>query len=299
MLKDWSALKKLLLLKATSGGSGTITVQGMPVTIAGAVDLTKCLVRIDPYQAGSGDPSPDNVRAISGWTGANVYRAGKNLLDYTEITWTAGTLDNDGNHTDSNSSHYSNLIPICGGVKYTISGTLRPSSSVAYRIYYRDGKGEWISRTPAINPVPYSFTTPENCRYIQVQCKNTVTLDDAQIEPGSAATDYAAYDGDTYTAAWGTGTGTVYGGTADLISGTLTVTHGYIASYDGETLPGAWISDRDVYAAGTTPTTGAEVVYELAEPLTYQLTPEEIGTEVGNNYIWSDCGSYMECSFSR
>ena len=31
-------------------------------------------VNIKPLQAGSGDPSPQNVRAISGWTGASIYR---------------------------------------------------------------------------------------------------------------------------------------------------------------------------------------------------------------------------------
>ena len=39
------------------------------------------VVQIEPVQEGSGDPSPDNVRAISGWTGAKVTGAGKNLLN--------------------------------------------------------------------------------------------------------------------------------------------------------------------------------------------------------------------------
>lgn len=83
---------------------------------------------------------------------------------------------------------------------------------------------------------------------------------------------------------------TVYGGTLDTVSGTLTVTDGYIASYNGETLPSTWISDRDVYSAGTTPTTGAEVVYKLATPITISLTPTEITTLYGKNVIWADSG---------
>lgn len=58
-----------------------------------------------------------------------------------------------------------------------------------------------------------------------------------------------------------------YGGNWDIVSGTYTKTWEYIASYAGETLPGRWISDRDAYAAGTTPTIGAEVAYELATPV--------------------------------
>lgn len=35
--------------------------------------LEECVVNIEPVQSGSGDPSPSNVRPISGWTGANIY----------------------------------------------------------------------------------------------------------------------------------------------------------------------------------------------------------------------------------
>ena len=35
-------------------------------------DLVRLVVGIEPVQAGSGDPSPDNIRPISGWTGANI-----------------------------------------------------------------------------------------------------------------------------------------------------------------------------------------------------------------------------------
>ena len=84
---------------------------------------------------------------------------------------------------------------------------------------------------------------------------------------------------------------TVYGGNIDLVSGVLTVDRGYIASYDGETLPSTWISDRDVYAEGTTPTTGAQVVYTLAEPVIYNLTPVEVDYFVGINQLFATSGN--------
>ena len=34
--------------------------------------LRSLMVNIEPVQSGSGDPSPENVRPISGWTGANI-----------------------------------------------------------------------------------------------------------------------------------------------------------------------------------------------------------------------------------
>lgn len=133
-----------------------------------------------------------------------------------------------------------------------------------------------------------------------------------QLELGSTATAYAPYSNICPITGWTgakvyhsgedtsnpteldvtfpTEAGTVYGGTLDLVNGTLTVDRAQIASYNGETLPGEWISDRDVYAAGTTPTTGAQVVYELATLITYTLTPQEIRTLLGTNNIWADTG---------
>lgn len=87
-----------------------------------------------------------------------------------------------------------------------------------------------------------------------------------------------------------TSQGTVYGGTVDIVTGVLTVTWGYIASYNSETLTGRWISSKDVYAEGTTPSTGAEVACELAEPQTYNLTPEQVQMLLGDNYLETEDG---------
>lgn len=87
-----------------------------------------------------------------------------------------------------------------------------------------------------------------------------------------------------------TSQGTVYGGTVDIVSGVLTVTWGYIASYNSETLTGRWMSSKDVYAEGTTPSTGAEVAYELATPQTYQLTPQQVQMLLNDNYLTTEDG---------
>lgn len=84
---------------------------------------------------------------------------------------------------------------------------------------------------------------------------------------------------------------TYYCGYVDFLSGTLTLTDGYIASYNGETLPSTWISDRDAYAEGTTPTTGAQVVYKLETPQTIQLTANEIALIHGTNTFSTDADS--------
>ena len=141
-----------------------------------------------------------------------------------------------------------------------------------------------------------------------------LTLYDIQLEEGSTATSYAPYsnicpisghteanvvvspttdaeDGITYNIQFKNGDNplTVYGGTLDVVSGELKVVP-YYDSYNDETLEGEWISDRDVYAVGTTPTIGAQVVNIGATPQTYQLTPTIIKSLQGENNLFASTG---------
>ena len=71
----------------------------------------------------------------------------------------------------------------------------------------------------------------------------------------------------SYAIDWADSVGTVYGGTLNVNTGLLTITHACINSYNGETLTGRWISSMDAYSSGTTPTIGSQVVYELSSPI--------------------------------
>ncbi len=78
---------------------------------------------------------------------------------------------------------------------------------------------------------------------------------------------------------------TVYGGTLNVTTGELTVESAYIASYNGESIGELWWSSMDEYVAGATPTTGAQVVYTLATPITVSLTPAQIQLLTTTNII--------------
>jgi hypothetical protein len=99
----------------------------------------------------------------------------------------------------------------------------------------------------------------------------------------------------TYAATF---TDPIYQGSIDYAAKKTTATWGYIASYDGETLPGRWISDRDEYAPGTTPTTGAEVAYELesAAVETVTVSNAPVSAVHGYNKIESSTGD-MEVTY--
>ena len=270
------------------GGDTEITgdVEGSVISIDdGKLNepLKACTVDINPVQSGSGTPSPSNIRPISGWTEANVTRCGKNLCNIGSASFTKY-------------KQYPLLLP---SGTYTLSSAITSTDTDGNDCYFGiyDASGSLLIRTMLTrnDRTSYTFTLSSNSSYITLYAGHNSSQsvgDDAtwaniQIEVGSTATTYEPYNGQTYTISLN---GTRYGGSLDVTSGVLTVTDGYIASYDGETLPSTWISDRDVYAEGTTPTTGAEVVYKLATPTEVSLTPTEITTLYGNNNIWADSG---------
>jgi hypothetical protein len=147
------------------------------------------------------------------------------------------------------------------------------------------------------------------------------TYENFMLEVGSQATTYEPYsnicpisghteanvvvspttdaeDGQTYNIQFKDGDNplTVYGGSLDVVNGELKVVP-YYDSYNGETLEGEWISDRDVYAVGTTPTIGAQVVNIGATPQTYQLTPTIIKSLQGENNFFADSGEVIKLQY--
>ena len=108
-----------------------------------------------------------------------------------------------------------------------------------------------------------------------------------QLQIGDTATTYEPYN--NY----------IYGGELNVLTGELTITKAGIIGYAGETLPGAWISDRDIYAENTTPTTGAQVVYDLAQPITYQLSSVDVRTFAGFNNIGVNAWGNLQLSYSE
>ena len=114
---------------------------------------------------------------------------------------------------------------------------------------------------------PYSNICP-------IEGYDEITINVSPTNDSSQGVDTTIQLGDTY-----------YGGMLNAVTGELNVTYGYIASYDGETLTGEWLSDRDEYTSGGTPTTGAEVVYELATPITVQIPPTIISSLIDDNYV--------------
>ena len=265
-------------------------------------------------QAGSGDPSLENIRAISGRESVDVRACGKNLLPPQDTRTAYGvtlTVQEDGGLHLSGTCTQAAGNPVLFVV---LMGTILDGQYI-FSMRNAQAIGDHLQMRLLESNDAQVSTVPTNFSASTANATNTFTLDNQYvygwaIRLGSGETyDVTLYPqleaGDTATAfepyrsMGGTVTPTepIYGlpdakDTVEVSTdGAVTVTRrtGYIASYSDESLPGGWISSHDVYAAGTTPTTGAQVVYELAEPTAETLSPvAPIAPQPGAVNIFTD-----------
>ena len=216
------------IIKTSSGDIASFTDGGNGL-------LVKSLIaNITPKQSGSGDPSPSNVRPISGYSEVKTTRCGKNLIDdqtaviYSRYIQVVGT--NEAYWREANDSA-TMVLPCKPNAVYTLS--INAGSPIFARMCWADFDPTTITSgtSPrvygAISVQPYTnitITTGATAKYLIMQTgKSLLTTRQAkvQIELGSTVTAYEPYNGTTYTTSLGQ---TVYGGTLDVVSGELTIT---------------------------------------------------------------------------
>lgn len=188
-----------------------------------AEPLEKCECEFSPVQAGTGDPSPDNVRPISGWTGLTVTRTGKNLLNPNAET-SKGNFTGDGNISSAGSTYVFG-IPCKPNTNYTL---FLFNSGVQYRVgltkaYPKQGVYvDYLATRSGSNTV-YSFNSLDN-NYIALATVSIGSIGSTMLIVGSDSSQtFEAYAGTTIPISWQSQAGTVYGGTLNLTTGVLTV----------------------------------------------------------------------------
>ena len=226
-----------LLAKSSASGNVASFDDG-----ASGVPLRGLTVTVEPKQAGSGDPSPTNIRPISGWTGCEVNRTGKNLVLLNSDAIVESKLITvgyrDGGIFATATGSYSRIaygFNVKKGKQYTVSFIGKATGD--YRRVYLGSKRNNINTyytsitlSETEQRYTYSFTavTDEFVPTFYITTSNTngtMIITDFQLELGSTATSYEPYTGNTYSVTWSDTAGTVYGGTIDPIHGKLTVTH--------------------------------------------------------------------------
>ncbi len=263
------------------------TLSGNPISWeASDTEYLFPVVSLESKQAGSGDPSPENVRPISGYDSVTVTRCGKNLLNPEKVTPVSGYYGLTVTYENENIFHIVGKPnnPDNGDLSFVVAETSDYSlfgKGLVFTAFSLSGNLTVVNA--------YGLRTPtEKVIAITAYLDNTVTYD-ARIQLAVGVenlTTYEPYQGETSTL---TLPETIYGGTVDAVTGIGEKTWGYIASYNGESLPGEWISDRDVYSAGASPTAGAQVAYKLATPEPFQATGNQALTiQPGNHTMYTD-----------
>lgn len=227
-----------------NGGAGipaiTATATGNPLSfITDMVRPLKSLaIPFTPIQDGSGDPSPTNVRPISGWTGCKITHTGKNLFDKnSQSLWTQKKyLAEDGTEVSNNGWMITNYIPVKGNA-FTLSSIGGNSPSIClYDVNKQYITGKKYGTSVALDLTDVTVSTTDEVAYIRFSINTLADLTATQLEIGDTATTYEEYCTPTTIQVTFTDptTGdplTVYDGTPTLNedgSADLVVTHGRV-----------------------------------------------------------------------
>lgn len=186
-----------------------------------------------------------NICPITGWTGAKVFRIGKNWCNEDgDLALGFWVTSNGVPSITANTSNiaFNYKIPIPKGEPLTLSANTS-INNFGYCTFQADGT--YINRVNNNNTssVTIASTTFDRYALVWVNRNNTAfsSLNSArewllsaeiQIEYGTERSTYIN-DSATYSVTW-TDAGTVYGGSLDVTTGVLTLTHGYV-TLDGTT----------------------------------------------------------------
>lgn len=235
-------------------------------TVAGAIAYTddaadtvpvkSVICSIVPKQAGSGIPSPTNVRALSGYTGLTASQRGKNLLDSSTGTGT-GTIW----------FYYDNGFLFRKGVTYTFSVVV-PVSTGSIAIYGTDHTTQIAYAYISASSSKLTFTPTDDvlgCPQIYSSGLQLSDVSDAMIEIGSSQTTFEAYNAAADISDSWSSIGAILGGERNLSDGTLS-SYGYLYDLGSNN----WTADT-------------------TRPGVFYSNVSASGREAGSNVLGCDC----------
>lgn len=214
------------------------------VTFADGADdmpMKSVVLKLVPHQEGTGDPSPDNVRPISGYTAVNVTMAGKNLANVTAT----GSASSGGMTYTVNADKTVDVSGTRTGTSYRQVGTFKGVNGVIYKF---TGVPDEIADNPGParlylargNTTIYATHAGATFTYLDSMGDLGIVIrTDAQISgtirfkpmvrlASITDTAYEPYESTTYPITIPSSAGTVYGGELDVTNGVLRVTHGIV-----------------------------------------------------------------------
>lgn len=288
-----NALKAQLEVTGTASGAIATFSDGS------TMPMKSCIVSIEPQQSGSGTPSPDNVRQISGWDSVDVYKSGVNIWDEE---WEQGDLNSITGEEISSTTYIRgvNYTPCVPNAEYY------GKANSKIWLYWYDKDKNFISNTSG-GFQNASRTAPATaCFFRLVQMASTYD-NGTSINYPSTDHEYHAYNGQTITKDLGQ---TVYGCEVDIVSGLLTV-DSVMVTLDGSSdeslnvtplsgftqvgwggyIPigkplGNFVSDTFAFTkSGNTYITGLGQIWGSSAPRCFMGLPEEV-TDVASARQW-------------
>lgn len=163
--------------------------------------LAETDITYEPYQEQTAQVSLGDIEYSkmpnTDYSDEFIRTSGENLFDKDNATFRNGYYKNDNgveNTSSSGSGYTTSYVSVKPNTQYTISGTFANTSMANYGIYYYDNNKTWISRVTTTSNPPFTFTTPNNCYYIQFQYYSSViNKDTIMLNEGDTALPYEPY----------------------------------------------------------------------------------------------------------
>ena len=234
---------EVLLSQLSNGELKTVTGNPISVSDALAKPAESLTIEILPYQSGSGDPSPDNVRPITGFTGVNIYHESAYDPDADPtyaIDWTdeAGTV-------------YGGTLDVTTGVV-----------TVTHKYYTYNGSENWDIAGSRVYLYLFGAESSKSN-------DDTSQISNLFVGGGLSYADYGKFRVQT--------NGAVCVGNK--------ISEGV---YNWNT--------RDEFKTFLS-SNNLQICYELATPLTIQLTPTQVDMLLDNNVLWNDVDGDMTLEY--
>lgn len=161
--------------------------------------------------------------SLDGYTSIAGAKSGKNLYDVDGAVYNGEFYDASGNVVTYADCAVS-WIKVNPSTQYSFSCTKETSQTVNVRIAWCKSDKSFISRQGLFsdNQFPITLTTPSNCEWVQLSVNQygTALISQnnwsIQVEQNDTSTTFEEYNGTQYTASLGR---TIYGGTADIVTG--------------------------------------------------------------------------------
>lgn len=140
-------------LNYTIGGNSNL----VSFKSAARVPIDSLKVHFKPIQEGTGDPSPENTRPITGWTGVEARQSGKNLID-------EAFLSNPNSYVNVGAYgyYYTEDVKLSPNTKYRFVWSDYDDSKIKTCNLYVSGANQYIISDGAYRQYPQGFTTNDS-----------------------------------------------------------------------------------------------------------------------------------------